>query len=48
MMSPDTIAGRYLAFCSGVPYFMITGPTMRMPMAKMRGASAAVHSREKM
>ena len=33
-MSPATIAGRYLAFCSGVPYFMITGPTMRMPMAE--------------
>ena len=28
--------------------FMITGPTMRSPMAKMRGASAAMHSRAKM
>jgi hypothetical protein len=41
-MSPATIVGRYLAFCSGVPNFMITGPTMRSPMAKMRGASAAI------
>ena len=46
-MSPETMPGRYLAFCSGVPYFMMTGPTMRSPMAKMRGASTAVHSREK-
>ena len=42
------MSGRYFAFCSGVPYFMITGPTMRRPMLKMRGASAIVHSREKM
>ena len=47
-MSPDTMPGRYFAFCSGVPNFMMTGPTMRMPMLKMRGASAAVHSRAKM
>ena len=48
MMSPATILGRYLAFCSGVPNFMITGPTMRRPIEKMRGASTAVHSRAKM
>jgi hypothetical protein len=46
-MSPATIGGRYFACCSGVPNFMITGPTMRRPIEKMRGASAAVLSRAK-
>jgi hypothetical protein len=46
-MSPATMPGRYFRFCSGVPNFMITGPTMRNPMLKIRGASACVHSRAK-
>jgi len=45
---PSAMRGRKRCFCASLPKAMITGPTMRRPKGRSRGAPQAEHSSSKM